>query len=391
MQKRGYISKEKNFKGYQKKGKVIYMRNFKKILKALGTVVLAGALTVTGIQLPGASFMNGKTGVKVAEAASTTSRLPLWCYMRNSSGVLYTYNYSNLTGRTGYIEPGDYCKILDVYSNGAVRVEYPTSRGKRQAYASSDGFFINVDFNNVTAQIGKGMSVYRRSSGNATIGSTDPTDQVTILGHENGRTQIFYNLTNGSGFKCGWINGLYEISDGSNNNSETSSGQNDNGTKNVSLNVPSFKQYDYPYTYIGTKTIKQIGCLVTSAAMAYSYKTGSTVRPDAMKNKLRFANNDLCWNSLSALGFSMTSFYNRKINNFIACIIYGKLQEGVPVIIGGKNSSGGQHWVVVKGYYKVSDVALDASNFQINDPNSTTRTTLQQFLSKYPTVLRLIY
>lgn len=117
------------------------MMKFNKIVKRIGAFVLAGVIAVTGIPFTGLSSFGGVTYVKKAEAASVTSRLPLWCYMKNSSGVLYTYTDQNLQNRTGYIEPGDYCKIINMYSNGVVYVEYPTARGKRKAFAASSGFF----------------------------------------------------------------------------------------------------------------------------------------------------------------------------------------------------------------------------------------------------------
>lgn len=370
-----------------RKGQVDDMRKVKKVVKAIGTMALACTLALTGVQVPGLDTQSGGKNIITAEAASTTDRLPLFCYMKNSSGVLYTYNYDNLTGQTGYIEPGDYCKILDVYSNGVVLVEYPTPRGKRQKYASASGFFVNVDFSNAVGYAGQQMTVYRRSSGNATLGKVFASDTVTIIGHANGRTQIFYKLSDGSGFKCGWVQGEYSIADGNDN---SNNGQYSNGAQ-VSLKVPVYRQYDYPNTYIGTKTIKQIGCLVTSVAMVYSYKTGTTVRPDAMKGKLRFSNNDLYWSSLSSVGLALRGSYNCSINNSIMSTIYGRLKAGSPVIIGGRKSSGGTHWVVIKGYTGNSTTSFRSSDFQINDPNSSSRTTLGQFLGTYSKVIGLVY
>lgn len=159
----------------------------------------------------------------------------------------------------------------------------------------------------------------------------------------------------------------------------------------VTLNVPSYKQYDYPNTYIGNKTIKAIGCTLTSCAMAYSYNSDTNTTPDVMKKKLSFSNNDLYWSSLSNVKLSYTSTYDTKITNSIMTTIYSKLKSGRPVVIGAKNSSGGQHWVCIYAYQGNTSTSFNASSFKINDPNSTTRTTLKQFLDKYPTVLRLIF
>lgn len=52
------------------------------------------------------------------------------------------------------------------------------------------------------------------------------------------------------------------------------------------------------------------------------------------------------------------------------------------MLFGAKNSYGGQHWVVITGY--IGGAALSTAGFTINDPDSSSRTTLQQFLGAYP-------
>ena len=161
----------------------------------------------------------------------------------------------------------------------------------------------------------------------------------------------------------------------------------------IALNVPSYKQTDSRWSgkKIGTKTIGSVGCLVTSLAMKQSYQNGTTVYPDEMKNKLSFDNNSVYWFSVKNLGYTYTGAYESNITNSMMKTIYQQLSAGKPVIIGGTNSSGGMHWVVVKGYNGSSTSSFSASNFTINDPNSTSRTNLQHFLNSYPMVERLIY
>lgn len=167
---------------------------------------------------------------------------------------------------------------------------------------------------------------------------------------------------------------------------------NPSSSTKISLNVPNFKQTDgrWKNTYIGNRTIGMIGCLLTSVSMKYSYSTNTTTYPPAMKAKLSFTNNDMNWNSVKRLGYNVTSNYNCSINQSIMSKIYTQLKAGKPVIIGGAKTKG-THWVVIKGYTGNSTANFNSANFIINDPNSNTRTTLQQFLNVYPTVLRLIY
>lgn len=184
-----------------------------KALKGMFCGVLVTALTITGVQLPMSGKKSGSM-VAVAEAASTTGRVPMWAYMKNGSGRLTTYTSNALSKSTGYIVPGDYCKVLAFYSNGSVKVSYPTSKGSRTAYAAMSGFMASTGFSNQTRKLGKNLTAYRRSTGNATIGTVYASDQVIIVGTANGRTQVQYPCS--GGYKLGWVTGTYSINTGSN-------------------------------------------------------------------------------------------------------------------------------------------------------------------------------
>ena len=145
----------------------------------------------------------------------------------------------------------------------------------------------------------------------------------------------------------------------------------------VSLKVPDFKQTDSRWANktIGSsgKTIGQIGCATTGIAMMQSYRTGTTIYPDAMAKKLSYTSSgSVYWPSDYKVTTSSTDYLSR---------IYNLLKSGKPVLFGAKNSYGGQHWVVITGFKGGS---LTASSFTINDPGSKTRTNLQQFLNAYP-------
>lgn len=146
-------------------------------------------------------------------------------------------------------------------------------------------------------------------------------------------------------------------------------------TKKLS-GIPNFKQYDSQWknTKIGTKTIGTVGCLVTSMVMTESYRQGKTFTPATMRSKLSFSNNDMYWPSnysTIATGVNLTKIYNT-------------INAGKPVIVGAKNNNGGWHWVVVTGYANLNTSNMQRSKFLINDPNSTSRITLDRFLSVYP-------
>ena len=152
----------------------------------------------------------------------------------------------------------------------------------------------------------------------------------------------------------------------------------------ITLNVPLYKQNDKNWkdVYIGSKTIGAVGCTTTCISMVYSYHTGTTVYPDAMKNKLSYSNNDLIWSSLSNVGLNST-IYNSDVTNDMLATIYAKLKAGRPVIIGAAADSKGtyQHWVVITGYIGSSTTSFSTSNFIINDPGTQCATTLAAFLA----------
>lgn len=209
-------------------------------------ITLVLILAVAGVTVPGAGE---KQSIIFAEAASTTGRVPMWAYMKNGSGKLTTYTTNALTKSTGYIVPGDYCKILAFYSNGSVKVSYPTARGTKTAYAAMSGFMISTDFSTSTRTLGKRLTAYRRGTGNSTIGTVYATDKVIVVGNANGRTQVQYPCS--GGYKLGWVAGIYSAQT-SNNNTGSFSPVVYNGTK-AEIEALCFDAKYYADTYSDLK------------------------------------------------------------------------------------------------------------------------------------------
>ncbi len=189
-------------------------------------------------------------------------------------------------------------------------------------------------------------------------------ERVLTLSTQNGWSRILYH-----GVKTGYVSSKYL---------STASG----GNESISLKVPSFKQYDsrWANVKIGTsgKTISQIGCATTAIAMMESYRTGTTIYPNAMVKKLKYTSSgSVYWPS----NYVTVTKYD--LNQ-----IYQHLKQGRPVLLGAKNSYGGQHWVVINGFKGGS---LAAANFTILDPGSESRNTLQSFLNAYPSFYKYFY
>ncbi|MHB1314890.1 MAG: SH3 domain-containing protein [Christensenellales bacterium] len=155
------------------------------------------------------------------------------------------------------------------------------------------------------------------------------------------------------------------------------------GYSAVSLAVPSYKQNDsrwanYPVGSSG-RTISDIGCLTTALAMAESYRLGKTIYPNTMASQLTYTSGGAAYWPPAYKFYTGTDYLAK---------IYELLKSNKPVIVGGKTSSGSTHYVVVTGF---SGGALTASNFKMNDPGYTTRTTLNQLFAYYPVFIKIAY
>lgn len=192
-------------------------------------------------------------------------------------------------------------------------------------------------------------------------------ETVLVLSASAGWSRILYH-----GNKTGYVSSQY-LSTGS------------SGYASISLSVPSYKQTDsrWANVTIGTsgKTMAQIGCATTAVAMMESYRTGTTIYPDAMSKKLTYtASGSLYWPSNYTAVTSSSGYLSA---------IYQQLSQGKPVLFGAKTAAGSQHWVVITGFTGGS--SLTPSAFTIQDPGSNSRTTLQQFLNAYPVFYKYFY
>ena len=206
------------------------------------------------------------------------------------------------------------------------------------------------------------LNVRTGAGTNYSVKDTIPKEDIVIILSTSGEwSKILYD-----GVKTGYVSSRY-----------LSTSSNTQAYSKISLNVPDFKQTDsrWANVIIGNsgKTIGKIGCATTGIAMMESYRTGRTIYPDAMSKKLSYnSSGSVYWPSHYTVVTSKTNYLNN---------IYKKLKEGKPVLFGAKNSSGTQHWVVIKGFSGGN--TLTPSSFIINDPGTKYRTNLQQFLNEY--------
>lgn len=309
------------------------------ILGALAIPMNANAAT-TSSKAGIVSVTSGRLNVRSSASTSSTvvSSLSKGSYvtLMSKSGNWWRVEYAD--GKYGYCH-ADYIK---------------TSTGTPAT--------VNITSGSLNVRSGAGTSYSR-------IASLYKGEVVIVLSKSGSWSRILYN-----GTMTGYVSSQY-----------LSAASSSSAYSKVSLSVPSFKQTDsrWANVKIGSsgKTIAQIGCVTTAIAMMESYRTGTTIYPDAMSKKLSYSSSgNVYWPSNYTAVTSSSGYLSG---------IYNQLKNGKPVLFGAKKSSGTQHWVVITGYTGGS--SLTASGFTINDPGSNSRTTLQQLLNEYPTFYKYFY
>ena len=217
---------------------------------------------------------------------------------------------------------------------------------------SSTAKVVRTASGNLNVRSGAGTSYSR-------IGSLPSGEVVLVLWQTGDWSRILYN-----GTKLGYVKSSYLTSTAS--------------YSAISLSVPHYMQTDKRWASVtlgsSGKTIYRVGCATTSIAMIESYRTGKTIYPDVMSKKLKYTSSgNVYW----------PSDYNvRTSSSGYLSTIYSELKAGRPVLIGVKTSAGGQHWVVITGCKASS--SLKTSDFLINDPADSSRTTLADLYADYP-------
>ena len=227
---------------------------------------------------------------------------------------------------------------VGIYSSNGAAVSTKTVSPNAKSYSIA-----NVDKYIVFGRAGAGTNYYR-------VVATDAMGTKTLLNH------------------------AYTVSGGG----SSSSGA-------IRLSVPSYKQFDSRWKNVrlgsgSDTTIGAIGCTTTSIAMVESYRTGSTIYPDAMARKISYT-------SGGAVAAWPRPYYQSVPSSYYTEIL-NRLKAGKPTIFAAKKSNGGQHWVVITGYTGGSTTS--ASSYIINDPGSSYRTLLSEYLAAYPYYYKLL-
>lgn len=154
----------------------------------------------------------------------------------------------------------------------------------------------------------------------------------------------------------------------------------------VYLDIGAYKQTDENWASVrlgSTKrTMAQIGCATTCLAMSETYIDKETVSPKTMSKRLWYdGRGNLGWPADYTTVMSSSNYLE---------IIFKKLQEGIPVLVGAETRSGSPHWVLVTGYCGNGE-KFYAADFMINDPLPDKRTNLKHFFRDYPRFYKMAY
>ncbi|MBQ8209949.1 MAG: SH3 domain-containing protein [Clostridia bacterium] len=175
-----------------------------------------------------------------------------------------------------------------------------------------------------------------------------------------------------------WVKILFDGNEtGYVNKSYISATAGNSSSSGKKLSVPYYSQTDSRWKNVtlgsSGKTLGSIGCTTTCLAMTESYRRGTTVRPDTMASSLSYSSSgSLYWPSNYT---TTTSVSFSAIKNI--------LNQGKPVILGLRTASYSTHWVVVTGY--------SGNTYYVNDPGSSSRTTLGSVFEKYPYFYKMAY
>lgn len=321
------------------------VKKIKKLLSFIISAVLFAGLIVVPLKANAAS-----TGSSAGVVSTPNGRLNVRRSGSTSSSIITSLahgSYVTLISKSGewwYLE----------YSNG----KYGYCHGDYISSLGGSSYQVNVSSGTLNIRSGAGTSY-------SILGGLYNGEKIVVISSSNGWSRILYR-----GNRTGYVSNSY-ISPIS---------------QNIYLNLPNFKQTDPRWANVkigqSGKTIAQIGCVTTGIAMMESYRTGTTIYPDAMSKKLSYSSSgNVYWPSHYTVDTNYTGSLKR---------IYNLLKSGKPVLLGAKTSSGSQHWVVVVGY-EGNGSSFSLSEFKINDPATNSRTNLQQFFNAYPNFYKFFY
>lgn len=319
--------------------------------KMILLIFMALGLSMTNSMETNASTINSKAGIvdsegyrlNVRSSASTSSTIKT---KLNDKSYLTILSQS---GNWYYVE-------YQENSFGYVHKDYVDVVSKNVKQVNTEGSNLNVRY-------GPSTNYY-------SFEKIKDKDYVMVLSDKGGWSNILFE-----GNKVGFVSNEYLKSISTGVSYTYPSKQ---------LSIINYKQFDSRWANlkIGSsgKTMQQIGCLTTSMSMVESYRQGKTITPADIRNSFSYTSDgSMYW----------PSNYTQSSNSNYTSTMYNLLKQGKPILLGLKNGSDGQHWVVVTGFTGGNSLSLN--NFIVNDPGSSSNTRLNQVTTKYPYFYKIAY
>lgn len=173
------------------------------------------------------------------EARINMNKKPLKTYTakRVECGV----NYGK-TSPSYFIDPNVDLVTIEEFHGTWARGTYPNAKGKlvRRWFRMSDILY-NINYSNWIGKASRSMPVYRMNRGNSTIGSVPVGEPLEVVSENNGRYQVIYVLSNGQGYKMGWVPRMYVAKIPGRNNVTDNSSVTNNTNNNIVVKSVSTK------------------------------------------------------------------------------------------------------------------------------------------------------
>lgn len=195
-------------------------------MKRALTVMLATLLLAASIPVTAAAAVSWP---------SISSGKPMTVYTISTGDNTTAYTSSSMTVKKGTIYASDDLRVSSIGKNSKgtwyCYGTYPTKNGRKDAYWPLSVITTAYAPSEVNTSRSGNIQVYRRSSGNLTLGTIAKGDKVYLMASSGNRRQVIYNLGTSSsptGWKMGWIAASsydsYIKSKSSDNNNSTPSG-----------------------------------------------------------------------------------------------------------------------------------------------------------------------
>lgn len=132
-----------------------------------------------------------------------TNMVPLHTY---SVRKIQCYNQPSYSTKQGWIDPGDYVIVTQIRSDGWAYGSYPVKNKRIPKWFRADELINNKAYTNQDRYSPKNnTNVYRNSSYSSILGSFGNNESITVVSDSGNSRQVIYKLSNGSGYKMGWV------------------------------------------------------------------------------------------------------------------------------------------------------------------------------------------